>query len=129
MKGWTDRSSFEPKSAADRGRDDAHLRRRDAENFRDVVAIHVGRLRAGLDFDAIADASGKAGFRLDIGVLDEAGLEGALDDEIRGRQARRDVAARDAPAGQDIAGAASVDPLRFGRERLVERRQRGSNFP
>ena len=69
-------------SAADRGRDDAHLRRRDAENFRDVVAIHIGRLRAGLDFDAIADASGEAGFRLDIGVLDEAGLEGALDDEI-----------------------------------------------
>ena len=69
-------------SAADRGRDDAHLRRRDAENLRDVVAIHVGRLRAGLDFDAIADASRKAGFRLDIGVLDEAGLERALDDEI-----------------------------------------------
>ena len=82
MKGWTDRSSFEPKPAADRGRDDAHLRRRDAENFRDVVAIHVRRLRAGLDFDAIADASRKAGFRLDIGVLDEAGLERALDDEI-----------------------------------------------
>ena len=94
-------------AAADRGRDDAHLRRRDAENFRDVVAVHIGRLGAGLDFDAVADAAREARLRLDIGVLDEAGLERALDDDIGGRETRLDVAARDAPAGQNIAGAAA----------------------
>ena len=69
-------------AAADRGRDDAHLLRRDAENLRDVVAVHIGRLRAGLDFDAVADAPREAGLGLDIGVLDEAGLELALDDDV-----------------------------------------------
>ena len=48
----------------------------------DVVAVHVGRLRAGVRSRAVADAARAAGLGLDIGVLDEAGLEVALDDGI-----------------------------------------------
>ena len=43
-----------------------------------LVAVHIGRLGAGEDLDAIADAPGIARLRLDIGMLDEGGLEDAL---------------------------------------------------
>ena len=93
-------------AAADRGRDDAHSRRRDAENFGDIVAIHIGRLGAGLDLDAVADAARETGFRLDIGVLDKAGLECAFDENLGARHAGLDIAARDAAARQNVAAAA-----------------------
>ena len=111
MKGCTDRSSLAPKPPPTAVGMMRTCVGRDAENLRDVVAIHIGRLRAGLDFDAVADAAREAGLRLDIGVLDEAGLERALDDDVGRRERRRDVAARDAAAGQNIAGAARMDPL------------------
>ena len=46
-------------AAALGGRFDAHARRRQAHDLRDFVAIHIGRLRAADDFDAVADAAGK----------------------------------------------------------------------
>ncbi len=95
--------------------------RRDAEDLGDVVAVHIGRLGAGLDFDAVADAAREAGLRLDIGVLDEAGLELALDDDVGGGQTRLDIAARDPPARQDVAGPVRMDARRAGRERGLER--------
>ncbi len=52
------------------------------ENSGDVVAVHIGRLGAGLHLDAVADAAGEAGLGLDIGMLDEAGLEGPFDDDV-----------------------------------------------
>ena len=72
-----------------------------------------------------ADAAREAGLRLDIGVLDEAGLEFALDHDIGRRESRLDVAARDAPARQDIAGPAGMNALRVGRQRGLDARQRG----
>ena len=116
-------------AAADRGRDDAHLLRRDAQDFRDVVAIHIGRLRAGLNFDAVADAACEARLGLDVGVLDETRLEGAFDDDIGGRERRHRVAARDAPAGQDVARAARVNAFGALLKRLVDRRQRRQRAP
>ena len=44
-------------AAADRGRHDAHLLRRQAEDRGDVVAVHVGRLRAGADHQRVAVAA------------------------------------------------------------------------
>ena len=79
--------------------------RRDAEDRGDVVAVHVGRLGAGLDLDAVADAPGKAGLGLDIGVLDEAGLEGALDDDRRlGASAASTSPRATRPRDQHVAG-------------------------
>ena len=116
-------------AAADGGREDPHVLRRDAEDFRDVVAVHIGRLGAGLDFDALAHAAREAGLRFDIGVLDEAGLEFALDHDIGGRETRLDIAARDAPARQDIAGPAGMNALRVGRQRGFHARQRRQGPP
>ena len=53
----------------------------DAQHACRLLPVHVGRLRAGGDLDAIrpvADGHGVAGLRLDVGVLDEGGLEAAL---------------------------------------------------
>ena len=116
-------------AAADCGRDDAHLLRRDAQDFCDVVPIHIGRLRAGLNFDAVADAACEARLGLDVGVLDEARLESAFDDDIGGRERRHRVAARDAPAGQDVARAAPVNTFGALLKRLVDRRQGGTRAP
>ena len=66
--------------AADRGRNNTHRLGSDAENLRDVGAIHVRSLGAGLDLDLIAYAPRKTGFRLDVGVLDEASLVFVFDD-------------------------------------------------
>ena len=61
----------------------------DAEHARGLVAVHVGRLRAGGDLHPLADRHGVAGLRLDIGVLDERGLEAALDRRGGRRRGRR----------------------------------------
>ncbi len=118
--------------AADRGRDDAHLLGRDAQDLRDVVAIHIGRLRAGLDFDAVADAARKAGLGLDIGVLDKAGLERAFDHDVGRCEARFDIAARHAAGRQDVAGRGAGEyvqrphraPLRASSARAAGSRSR-----
>ena len=87
MNGCTERSSLAPKpppTAVGRMRTCSGAM---PEDLGDVVAVHVGRLRAGLDLDAVADAPREAGLRLDIGVLDEPGLERAFDDDVGVRRA------------------------------------------
>ena len=74
--------------AAAGGRPDAHLVRLDAEHARGLVAVHVGRLRAGGDLHPPADRNGEACLRLDVGVLDKARLEAALDGRGRRRRGR-----------------------------------------
>ena len=117
------------KPAADRRRDDPHLLGRDAQDLRNVVAIHIGRLRAGLDLDAVADAASKARLGLDIGVLDKARLESAFDHDIRRGEARCDIAARHPSGRQDVTGAARVNTFGALIERLFERRERGPRAP
>ena len=63
----------------------------DAQHARGLLAVHVGRLRAGGDLDAVgpgADGHRVAGLRLDVGVLDEGGLEAPLGRRGRARRAR-----------------------------------------
>ena len=78
---------------------------RDPEDSGDAVAVHIGRLGAGLHFDAVADAAREARLRLDIGVFDEAGLERAFDEDVGARQRGLDIAAHDAAAREDVAGS------------------------
>ena len=67
-------------------RHDAHRLGLEPHQVRDLVAVHVGRLGRGVDLEAIADAHRPAGLGLDVGVLDEGGLEGALGDSGAGRE-------------------------------------------
>ena len=91
-------------AAANRGRNDAHLLRREAQDFRDVVAIHVRCLGTSLNLDAIGHAPREACLRLDVGVFHEGGFEFALDRHIRGRERGLDIASHDPAAGQYIVG-------------------------
>ena len=90
-------------AAAGRG-DDADLLRRKAHDQRRVITVHVGRLRRGGDFDAVADAARPSGLGLNIGVLDEGGFELALDDDGIGGERCFDVARFHMAAHQDVAG-------------------------
>ena len=67
-----------------------------AEHDRRVVAVHIGRLRAGADHQRVAVHLGPAGLRLDIGVLDIGrldrsgnGMSGVRQAPARDRRARR----------------------------------------
>jgi len=59
------------------GRHDAYLFDGQAQHLGRVVAVHIGRLGAGDDDQHVAIHVSIAGFRLDIGMLDEGGLDGA----------------------------------------------------
>src|SRR6202011_4487775 len=54
-----------------------------SQKLRDIRAVYVGRLGAGLDLDLIAHAPCKSRFRLDTGMLDEAGFKFAFNDCVR----------------------------------------------
>ena len=53
-------------------------------------------------------------------MLDKARLEGALDDDIRGRKRRRRIALLDQAVRQDVAGISLVQLARSGAERGVQ---------
>ena len=78
ISGWTEEVELAAEPAAAGGGHDAHLRGLEPHHARDLVAVHIGRLGGDVDLDAVANALGPAGFRLDIGMLDEGGLERAL---------------------------------------------------
>ena len=59
-------------AAADGSGNNAYSLGSDTENSGNVSAVHVGGLGAGLNLDLVTHAARKPGFRLDVGVLDEA---------------------------------------------------------
>ena len=92
-----------------------------AEDGSNVVAIHIRRLRARLDFDAVANAASKACFGFDIRVLDEARFKLTFNGNVRLRQRVFDVASHHATAHQHVAGAvldARAEPRRRVRRQL-----------
>ena len=68
-------------AAAGRG-DDPHLRGLEFHHDGHLVTVHIGRLGGDVDLEtgvlALADTPGPAGLGFDVGVLDEAGFEGAF---------------------------------------------------
>ncbi len=103
--------------AAHRRGNDADLVSRETEHAGQLVAVHIGRLRAGENLDAISDAPGITGLGLDIGVLDEAGFERAVDDRRGSGERGVDIAAPDAAGDQDIVGMRLMENRRAGRQR------------
>ena len=80
--GCTDRSSFDPNASTHRCGNDSHLLRRSPQNLRDVGAIHIRRLRAGLNLDAITHPPREPRLRLDVGVLDKSRFIFAFNDDV-----------------------------------------------
>ena len=99
-------------AAAAGGRDDADVFERQAEHAGDLVAIHHRRLRAGVDLHAVADADGVAGFGLDVGVLDEGGLERAFGCEGGLREGALGVAGFEDALGEHVVGPAVMERRR-----------------
>ena len=95
--------------AAARRRHDADALWGDAQDQRDLVAVHVGRLGRDDDCDPVTLAHRVAGFGLDVRVLDVARAERPGRGRRRAGQGRCDVAASDPPARQDVAGRRLVE--------------------
>ena len=116
-------------SATGRG-NDPHALRRQAQHARDLVAIHHRRLRAGEHLHAIADAARVARFRLDVGVLDERGLEPPFRCVVRARSVAARAAAGDPDAAEELLGTVeSADSRAYAlRSLLAMRLAAGSEF-
>ena len=117
-------------AAAAGRRNNAYAGEREAEDARGLVAVHGGGLGAGGDLDAVADPLGPAGLGLDVGVLDEAGFEGALRRVGGLGEGGLRVAVADEAAGENIVRLVFVNYGRaFGQRRrdAVDRRQRVPN--
>ncbi len=117
------------KAAADGGRNNAHGFGSDPENLRDVGAVHVRGLGAGLNLDLVVDPAGKAGLRFDVGVLDKAGLVFVFDHNVRFRQSLLHIAANHAASDQHIILAAGMDAFGVRCERGGNCSQRRQLFP
>jgi hypothetical protein len=111
----------------DRGRQDAHLFRLQAEDTRQPVAVHVGGLRAAADLDPVADAAGAGGLRLDIGVFDEAGGKVAGDPDSRALHRPGRIAARHVAPAHHVPRARRVQQV--GRRRILCRQHRRALLP
>ncbi len=115
-------------AAAARRRADAHARAVDAQHAGRLLQVHVRRLGAGRDLDAVGamicarpDRHGIAGLRLDVGVLDELGLEATLSGRGCAGMSGLDVARLQVAAREHVVGRAGVDRRRRWRQRLVDR--------
>ena len=116
-------------AAADGRRDHPHLLLRQAEDQRQLIAVHVGRLRARHHLDAVADAPGIAGFRLDVRVFDEGRLERALGDGRGAGEGVLHVAADHPAGGQQVALGGRVKLRRVRMLRRVVARNSRQRLP
>ena len=82
----------------------------------DIGAIHVRSLSAGLNLDLVVDATGKAGFGFDVGVLDKASLVFVLDYDVGFRQGLFHVAPDHAAPDQNIILPVGVDAFSIRRQ-------------
>ena len=110
-------------AATGRGRHDAHILGREAEHGRRVVAVHEGRLRAGLDDESVTVHECIAGFRFDIGVLDIGRRECAGHRHGSIFQRRVGITAAHHALDEQIAGTVRMHQWRalFSRFGLIER--------
>ena len=74
-------------AAAAGARHDAHLRGREAQHLGGRVAVHDRSLGRDEELDPLADPPRPAGLGLDVGVLDEGGLEAPLQPSPRSPRA------------------------------------------
>jgi hypothetical protein len=86
-------------------------------------------LRAGLNFDVIADPARESGLRFNVRVLDEAGFVLAFGGDFPLGQCAIYVSAYDASAHQHVLFAVGVNTRRTLRKSCIDRLNRGQFFP
>jgi len=107
-------------AAAAGARHNSHLLRRKAQDLGRHVPVHDRRLSRDEKLDAIAHPAGPAGLGLDVGVLDEGGLETPLGRYGGVRQRRLGVAALDPALDQLVALDLIVNSGRRLRAGLIQ---------
>ena len=116
-------------AAAGGGRHDPHLFGHEPQHLGGVVAVHVGRLRAGDDRQRVAVPGSIAGFRFDIGVLDIGRLDRARHDMHGGGDGRVGIAALDQAGGEHIVRSPGMDGRRVPGLRLAGLKDMGKLGP
>ena len=91
-----------------------------AEHVGDLVAVHVRRLGGGRQLQPVADTPRPTRLGLDIGVLDEGGLEAALDHHVRFRERGIGIALLHEAAPHHVVVVAGVDDGRAFRHRGLD---------
>ena len=92
----------------------------EAQHVGDLVPVHVRGLGGGRDLQPVADAACPAGLGLDIGVLDEGGLEAALDDNVRFGERGLGIALLHEAAPHHVVVVAGMDDGRAGGRRVFD---------
>ncbi len=95
-------------AAAAGGRANADLVGRDAEHARHLAPVEIGALGRDGDLDAVTLAHRPAGLGLEIGMLDEAGLEVELGGDGGGSQSGVDIAGIQRALGQHVTRPVGV---------------------
>ena len=114
-------------AAAAGARHDPHLRWREAQHLGGRVAVHHRRLGRDEELHPLAQAPRPAGLGLDVGVLDEGGLEAPFGGHRAARERRPGVAALDPTLDELVALGLFVDQggaQRAGVVQAVHRRER-----
>src|SRR5277367_2445469 len=107
---WLNRQiKFCTEATADRCRNNANCFGGNPQKLRNIGTVHVGRLRARLYFDLIADASGESCFGLDARMLDESGFKLTFYNRFGCGQGLLYIASHHASASQDILHAMRMD--------------------
>ena len=103
-----------------------------AEHVGDLVPVHMRRLGGGRDLQPAAGAARPARLGLDIGVLDEGGLEAALDDDVGFGERRLGLALlheagphhvvfRPGMDDRRVLGERALDPVRVRADLVADR--------
>ena len=120
---------FAAEAAANRAHDEAHLGDRLRDDARQHMAVMRDVLVGRYDrHDAVVIDVGKAGFRLEIGVLDRLRRVGFLDDQIAFGEALLNIADADRDVLGEIVRRVVVQDRRARPHRLVRIEDRGQRL-
>src|SRR5262249_40096172 len=98
-------------------------------DLRNVIAVHVRRLRARLNLDRVAHTACKSCLRLDICMLYKSRLVIAFDDNFRLRKDCVYMAVYNSPTHQHILLAMTVNTRRIVGESFIDCLDRRKFFP
>ena len=90
-------------------RDNSHAFRCNAENRGDIAAIHIGRLRAGLNFHSVTDSPSEPRLGFYVGVFHKSRVISTFCYDVGLGQSLVDVPSHNPSAHQNISWAVVMD--------------------